>query len=340
MISHDTPQILALADDLTGALETGAQLAAEGIRCIVAADGHGEGSADALVLNLETRHASEADAERIVRAAVASNRPRHIYLKTDSTLRGRIVESLRALIAEFPEREIVYVPAYPALGRTVRKGVLFVDGVPLAETPFARDPLNPVRDSSIAALVGDLAIVHDGESDGDLAAVAASLDQRPRIVAGTAAFVRHWARTLPVTRAASSLPIPKASGGLIVVGSRHPVSRAQAANALQTGLQGWTLHLLPDALCGDPLDVARQCGEQVRTMFEQQPAGALVVFGGDTAAAILKALGCRIAWPYGELLPGVPVSRIEAQGRTLTLITKAGGFGDERTLLRIIEGIR
>lgn len=108
-------------------------------------------------------------------------------------------------------------------------------------------------------------------------------------------------------------------------------------------------------------------------MLDERPAGTLIVVGGDTAAAILKALGCRVIRPNGELLPGVPVSRMEAgdfnpatpDGNAwfnpaapeaevaprpggaasplrngLTLITKAGGFGDENTLLRIMEKLK
>ena len=68
--------------------------------------------------------------------------------------------------------------------------------------------------------------------------------------------------------------------------------------------------------------------------------GALIIFGGDTAGATLAALGCHIAYPAGELLPGVPLSRIEHRGQPLLLVTKAGGFGDETTLCRILDELR
>jgi uncharacterized protein YgbK (DUF1537 family) len=53
----------------------------------------------------------------------------------------------------------------------------------------------------------------------------------------------------------------------------------------------------------------------------------MIIFGGDTARSLMKALGIREIEPLGEALPGVPVSRIIHSGRPLTLITKAGGFG-------------
>lgn len=44
---------------------------------------------------------------------------------------------------------MIYAPAYPALGRAVRQGRLYVNGVPVEETEFARDPLNPIHASDI-----------------------------------------------------------------------------------------------------------------------------------------------------------------------------------------------
>ena len=52
---------------------------------------------------------------------------------------------------------------------------------------------------------------------------------------------------------------------------------------------------------------------------------ALAIFGGDTAYAILQSLGNPPLHPLGEIVPGVPVSKVE--GGDLYLITKAGGFG-------------
>jgi len=70
-----------------------------------------------------------------------------------STLRGNIAAEFRALLDAWPEAVLVYVPAYPKLGRTVRNGELYVDGRPLAETAFAQDRLNPSPEGSIPNLL-------------------------------------------------------------------------------------------------------------------------------------------------------------------------------------------
>src|SRR5215831_9753843 len=85
--------ILALADDMTGALEVGAKFSAAGIRTLVSAKPVEPESAAALVYDTETRHRSPTAASREVRRFVLHTRlacPRLVYKKTDSTLRGNI----------------------------------------------------------------------------------------------------------------------------------------------------------------------------------------------------------------------------------------------------------
>ena len=68
------------------------------------------------------------------------------------------------------------------------------------------------------------------------------------------------------------------------------------------------------------------------------PRDAILVFGGDTAFAVVAELGFPRLMPVREIVPGVPVTRIGAaqlrhvlpgRERDLFLITKAGGFGRE-----------
>ena len=70
------------------------------------------------------------------------------------------------------------------------------------------------------------------------------------------------------------------------------------------------------------------------------PVGALFVTGGEIAVRVLEALGVSTIQIAGEVAPGVPWGRISVDGRTVTFITKAGGFGDDDILLRVIELLR
>ncbi len=315
--------LLALADDLTGALETGARFAMEGIAApvTIAAD------PDAVVIDAETRHLTPDAAAARVFDLASSARTRgvwFIYKKTDSTLRGNIAAELGALLAAWPGARAAYVPAYPAMGRTVRDGTLYVNGVLVSDTEFARDPLNPVRESHIPTLLGCAGIqVCDGETDADVdRAARVIVEEGCTIAAGPAPLATALARLIPAERTPPR-PCPRITTCLVVNGSFHPASLAQIAHAREhgwpvvetaRGLTGWALSASPVP------DTAHRAG-----------LDAIAVFGGDTALAIVRAFGLTRLDPIGEILPGVAVSAIGA----LTLITKAGGFGPPDLLPRL-----
>jgi uncharacterized protein YgbK (DUF1537 family) len=84
-----------------------------------------------------------------------------------------------------------------------------------------------------------------------------------------------------------------------------------------------------------PRRIPRALALLAREILVRAEAGALVIFGGDTAIAVMRALGVSRILPEGEPLPGVVRSRIVLPGGELTLITKSGGFGNEDVLLQL-----
>lgn len=364
-------RILALADDATGALEVGAQFAREIMPVPVwfgvePPDLEMFAGPECLVIDTETRHLTPSEAgarvRRFARPDIAA-----VYKKTDSTLRGNIAAEFRALRDAYPERPLVYVPAYPDLGRTVVSGELLVHGRPLAESAFARDPLNPATDGRIATLLRDCGVpvtlvprpaqlaaalerhakggilVCDGSRNEDLRAVAQVLRAAPvqALAAGPGAFALHWVRAL-VTHKASESARPQVGRCLVVNGSQHPSSREQVRWAAEQGWQvivwrgldtpiegadHWTVVTTDIQRLDDPAVVARALGRSVRQALETAAFDTLVVFGGDTTHAILAALKIEVVMACEELLPGVPLSRARADERDLVMITKAGGFG-------------
>jgi uncharacterized protein YgbK (DUF1537 family) len=333
-----TRWILSIADDLTGALEAGAQFAGAGLRSRVHADTAAapEAGFPVLVIDTETRHLPPAEAySRVLETAICARQhtPSLVYKKTDSTLRGNIAAELRALVDVFPDQSVIYVPAYPAMGRTVRDGRLFVHGVPAHLGAFAADLLNPVRDNDIRALLAGLPVqVIDGDSDADVAAAAKMIASAATasIAAGPAALAGALARCLPLAGRGIQ-PFPRLPRCLLVNGSLHPTSQEQVAFATTHGCldAGW--RTLEDDSGGLGLDRARRTGEAVRRSLEAAPADAVIVFGGDTASGVHHALGGQPFEPLGEILPGVPLSRCGA----LYWITKAGGFGEPDVLCEI-----
>lgn len=330
--SQGHQSFLAFADDLTGALEVGAKFAAQGIRAV-------------RIVDLETRHVSAAEAARRVARLVRSAAPAELlYAKTDSTLRGNIGSELSAVLEAAPG-PLLYVPAYPAMGRTVVDGRLLVSGTPLEQTSFAQDGLNPATESRIAEVIrrqtsapvwvvdtgrpradapAGIYIV-DGTTDEDVAAAAEFwLRSGWRCGAGPAAFAEAIARRIDLPRS-NVAPRVFADSALVVNGSRHEVSLQQIACGLADPHPGWTI-----------LDHSGSRGEalgcMVRERVDQSAIEALIVFGGDTAFAILEAFGAPPLESLGELLPGIPVSRLHDH---LLLVTKAGGFGPGDVLAQL-----
>lgn len=328
--------ILVLADDLTGALEVGAKFAGQGVAALVTTElsmtpAGMNPAVQILVIDTESRHLPPAEAARKVFTLARAGRDRgvrFIYKKTDSTLRGNIASELGALLEACPGWRLVYAPAYPQMGRTVKHGRLYVNGVPVSETEFARDPLSPVRESYIPHLFPGLAgavEVLDGETDGDVKAAAQSLLESGDhiLAAGPAALAERLAELGPWPRQQPA-PWPVVKSCLVINGSRHELSARQVQYA---EAQGWPV-FEPGAVAVSGWAILRvraaaRTGEAVRDILKQVTLDALLVFGGDTVYGVLSALGRPPVHPLGEVAPGVPLSR----ARDLYLITKAGGFG-------------
>jgi uncharacterized protein YgbK (DUF1537 family) len=347
--------LLCVADDLTGALEVGAKFAAFGFAAEVCTGW--SGSAEVCVLDTETRHLAGDAALARLRQIYSAARARGdslIYTKTDSTLRGNLVESVEAVRRVYPESPLMYAPAYPKMGRTVRQGVLYVNGVPVSKTAFGRDALNPVRESHIPTLLGrhcetveagqtpqdpkPALYLWDGETDEHVRAAAAFLGSLPlpHLAVGPAAFAEQIAACRGQPR---PLRLPRVGSALLVNGSLHERSARQVEQAKSSGWADESWQILPalDRQRGCEEAVARWHGEQVRQALERREFGALIVFGGDTAFGILTALGQPALRPLGEVAPGTPVSllRVPALDREIVFVTKAGGFGDDDILERI-----
>src|SRR5262245_17358109 len=140
--------VLVVADDLTGGNATGALFARRGLRAVTVREiAHAHRYApdvDVIVVNTGTRHAPPAEARAAVAAVVAAlGDVRLVVKRVDTTLRGNVGAELDGVLDALPARALC-VPAFPAAGRTTVGGMHLVDGVPLAETDAARDPLAPV----------------------------------------------------------------------------------------------------------------------------------------------------------------------------------------------------
>jgi uncharacterized protein YgbK (DUF1537 family) len=170
-----------VADDLTGAMDSSGYFAGLGFGTVVILDPGHPSQAEVAVITTNSRAEDPEIARERVRRAVGNLAGRVVYKKIDSTLRGNIAAELEVAISELASEKALVAPAFPAVGRTIAGGNLLVNGVPVAETQFANDPISPVKESHIPTLL-EKAI---GRSVGSVSVEA--IEARPEVLYRTIA---------------------------------------------------------------------------------------------------------------------------------------------------------
>jgi uncharacterized protein YgbK (DUF1537 family) len=314
--------LLVLADDYTGALDTGVQFSRKGVSALVLTrdqvsfERASAIGAPVLVIDMESRHISPADAYRLVldiTSEAIRHGARYFYKKTDSALRGNIGAELAGLLDAGGDLCLSFIPAFPKSGRVTVGGVQYIDGIEVAESVFAKDPLEPVTLSSVADIVrmqSDVPIenitraeyavaaekpsrktlrILDAESAGDIEELGAHLKRggNLRLTAGCAGFAEILPELLEFPR--GKIEMKKNAGNVLIVsGSVNPITMDQLSRGADLGFAAFTLSP------SQKLDVSYlksdECGVFVRNVVKElELRGRVIVRAaggpGDVAAA-------------------------------------------------------
>lgn len=155
-----TEKLLIVADDFTGANDTGVQFSKQNLRTIVITDNDfinkSLNDCDVLVVDTESRFDNKDVAYKKafeIGKIVKTKNIKYIYKKLDSTFRGNIGAEISGLMDSLDIRHAILVPALPSNERTTINGNVYVKGVLLAETEIADDPKTPVRESYIPKII-------------------------------------------------------------------------------------------------------------------------------------------------------------------------------------------
>jgi uncharacterized protein YgbK (DUF1537 family) len=218
---------------------------------------------------------------------------------------------------------------------------------------------------SIVPTAGRQIFALDSTSDTDLrdSVRALSGQLKDALLVGSAGIAEAVAEVC-FPRSASAASTPMVAGRLLfVVGSRAQQSAQQVTALMEAGdaqtiaapngrvdIEAATrtaadivvLKATADAEGreGDAAAVARGLADGVAELLQRRPFAAMVATGGDTAIAILQRLSQPALRVMGNLLPGIPFSRIKAGSGDLWFVTKAGGFGSGDTFVSIAERLR
>lgn len=344
------PIVAIVADDLTGSGDTAVQFVRAGwvthLSIGGAQDALGHAAASDVEVLAVTTHSRPLPGDEA--AAIVTNEinilrqagVRRLYKKVDSTLRGAFRAEIEATQRAWGEDAIVVVcPAFPATGRTVRDGMVRVDGVPVTHTSAATDPVTPVTQGHIPTLLGCAHVAQvQGESTSDLAQRIAQAGAIVVVDAETSEHIEKLARAIvslgdravPVGAGGLAIPLARLWAGeesqgpvVVVVTSQHSASRAQARVLTAGGAHIWspTLEALADDATWKTWSaevveaVARLDMVKARTVLLLAPEGR--VQGLDSG---------KVATRLGQLA-GELVRRFNVAGLVAT-----GGDGASHTL--------
>ncbi len=357
-------KLLVIADDFTGALDTGVQFSKGGIKTLVTTKIDVEydklaPDVQVLVIDVESRHQSADVAhERVLAATKAAKEAgvSYFFKKTDSTMRGNIGAELYAM-AKGANAPMMYVPAFPKSGRTTVDGVQYVAGVPVAETIFAKDPFTPVTNSNILNIIGQTTTaqafsvpkrglystkageinVFDGESDDDLLDIARRIKESGHlnVVGGCAGFGESVEKMLRLNKEELRLSIADNSL-LIVCGSVNEVSLKQIQKGGEMGIETHTQTPQEKLGLSDNLATINTLADTlkrekrliIRAISKQSEMGLVDEFAAENGISLNK-LHLKIAKNTGKM-----VGEIMKKAPVSTMVV----FGGD-TLLGIMEEI-
>ncbi len=149
--------IAVIADDFTGAAEIGGIGLRHGLDVVIETETIQQCDADLLIIASDTRSLPAKEASELlwdITKKLLKLNPDLIYKKVDSVLRGNISKELFAQMNASGKMRSVIIAANPALKRFITKGIYYIDGVPLEETNFSKDPEYHVFSSSVSEIVG------------------------------------------------------------------------------------------------------------------------------------------------------------------------------------------
>ena len=277
-------ELLIIADDLTGAIETGVQLSKQEITSKVILNSDAEldlilfdKNTTVVVINIESRHLLPAEAAAKVNQVfnqIKESGIKWFFKKTDSTLRGNIGAELEAFMRGANQATLPFITAHPKLKRFTRKGFQYIGETLLQHTAFAEDPLEPIKSSFVpdilkkqtdvkicvsgAAGISNSAtsnsspekiIVFDCQSENDLKIIGKYVLQNgwQKAMAGTAAMVEILPQVLQLKMTKVNYENPKGPI-LLINGSLNNSSLQQVIYANKKGVAtlSFNKHLLTD----------------------------------------------------------------------------------------------
>lgn len=217
---------LVVADDLTGACDTGHTFAARGYQTRVLIDREATAETDVLVVDTDSRYDPPEKAAESIRAAIDAHPTAVVYKKIDSTLRGNLTAEIDAALAAVEAAtndagQAIVAPASPATGRTTACGHHLVAGALVTDTDPGQDPEKGPKSAHLPSLLVETTypVAHIGIGTVARGAPAVAerlreLGEEPRIVTADATHAAHLKAVAAGARRLDTPTVYAGSAGL------------------------------------------------------------------------------------------------------------------------------
>jgi len=361
-----------IADDLTGAGDTGVQFAKQDLKTTVLFSESqlvpSNLTGDVIVVNSDSRAIESEMAYNRVRniaSTLHNGGVKRIFKKIDSTMRGNVGVEIDGVMDEASFDVALVVPAFPSSHRITEQGEL-------AEA-------NP---SSV--------IVLDAKTDEDLQLIskAGALIKHKALWVGSAGIAAHLSKDVEKVEPNQLEKRNARHPILFVAGSMSSVTHNQiqalkehnklneiiinpskffkeeekeqeVQRVVQEGIRLLQEGDLIISTNRDPVMfdevkalqnsmdlsnfelgqlIAKTMGEMTRNLLKKQNIQGLVLTGGDIAGVTCNELDGKGIRVMGEVEAGIPYGELFGGPHDgLPLVTKAGGFGREHALIRALE---
>jgi uncharacterized protein YgbK (DUF1537 family) len=288
--------IAIIADDLTGAADTGVQFCSFFDETVLVPyhqlshvlEEHSGSFSQARTIYTNSR-ALDANAARKRIVAVGRQlsrlQPGWIYKKVDSVLRGNLGAEIETLMDELDYELSFIAPAFPEMGRTTVDDTHKVHGTPVGQTEISRDPVNPVTESRLSLVVaaqsrypvGHVTLDYlKGDENKLQEEIERQVDCGIRHIAFDTTSRDHLDRIARIVLTSSRRILPVGSAGLAAsIGRLLP--KRPASNEYGSRVFGTGNHLL---VCGTTSEVTRR---QIKALIETYPYEE-IVFRSDALA--------------------------------------------------------
>lgn len=364
----DRGQIVVVADDLSGAAELAGIAYAHGCTAEVQREFDPASEAEVIAVDTNSRGLAPEIASEHVRAvarAIIAARPRWIFKKVDSLLRGNVLAEIEAMLAATGQARTMLIPANPSRGRTIADGRYFIEGVPLDQTALANDPEHPRSSSAIRDLLGGelprrTLSVPNATSVDELRQLSRTLPPET-LAAGAADFFTCLLEQEVVSPTAAPPEFTREvrTPALFVCGSKaswskHADACAAAGVPVQPLMPAFLRERLPidelpywsreaaaklkghgRLLLGigpypspqaDPAELAATLARLTMQVLERAAVATLLVDGGTTAAAVVRRLGWNRFAVASAAPAGIGVLRPVGQAAAPQVWIKPGSY--------------